>query len=76
MANSHSLSGSEFVRYKSLNHTLVPRLTTEEINLYRKLAGMANNLNQLAHAANTGRVFTTQILKALEAINFTVDKLR
>ena len=72
----HAVPRAVYVRSKSLDHTLKPRLTDEEIHLFRQLAGMANNLNQLAHAANAGVVFTNAILNTLEAINFTVNKLR
>lgn len=72
----HALSRAEFVRAKSLDHQVRPRLTPEEINFYRQLAGMANNLNQLAHAANSGRVFTLQIMKALQGINYTIERLK
>ncbi len=76
MADHHGLTKSEFVRMKSLNHRLRPKMTLEEADLYRKLAGMANNLNQLARAANRGEVFTKEILKTLDAINFAINKLR
>ena len=76
LALEHGVSMAVYARAKSLGHTLKPRLTEEEIHLYRQLAGMANNLNQLAHAANVGEVFTSKILNALEAINYTVNKLR
>ena len=75
-AMRHGISAAEFVRLKSLNHRLRPRLTSEEADYYRKLIGMANNLNQLARAANRGEVFTLKILETLEGINFTIDKLR
>ena len=75
-ADCHGLSKAEFARFKSLNHKLKPRMTPDEADHYRKLTGMANNLNQLARAANRGEVFTMKILTTLEAINYTIDKLR
>ena len=76
LAERHGLSKAEFARLKSLNHKVRARLTSEEIDLYRKLAGMANNLNQLAHAANAGQLFTNKILTALADINHAINKLK
>ena len=51
-------------------------MTPEEADHYRKLTGMANNLNQLTRAANRGEVFTMKILDTLGAINLVIDKLK
>ena len=75
-ADRHSISKAEFARHKSLNHRLRPRLTQEEADHYRKLTGMANNLNQLTRSANRGEIFTMKILETLEAINLAIDKLK
>jgi len=76
LADRHGITKAEFARMKSLNHKLKPRLTDQEADHYRKLTGMANNLNQLAKAANRGEVFTSKILEALNVINSLIDKLR
>ncbi len=76
LADDHGLSKAEFARIKSLNHTLKTRLTPEEVDLYKQLVGMSNNLNQLAHQANVGKTMSLQIIKTLEAINNITDKLR
>ena len=70
------ISVAKFVRLKSLDHQLKLRLTEEEADHYRKLVGMANNLNQLTKAANSGQVMTIQILKTLEDINSVINKLQ
>ena len=44
---------SEYIRESALQSEVVMPHTTENASLYRELAGMANNLNQLAHQANT-----------------------
>ena len=75
-ADRHAISKAEFARLKSLDHKLKPRMTPEEADNYRKLTGMANNLNQLARAANRGEVFTLKILETLVGINYAIDKLR
>ena len=43
---------SEFVRKLLYNGNIIERLTVEQADFIRKLCGMVNNLNQLAHRAN------------------------
>ena len=43
---------SEFVRNVLDKGNVIERLTVEQADFIRKLCGMANNLNQLAHRAN------------------------
>ena len=43
---------SEFVRKVLEEGNVIERLTVEQAGFIRKLCGMANNLNQLAHRAN------------------------
>ncbi len=76
LADNHGLSKAEFARMKSLDHHLKTRLTPKEVDIYRKLVGISNNLNQLAHAANVGETLTMKIIEALETINHLTDKLR
>jgi len=66
---------TEYIRNRSLNYIVHPRLTPEEANIYRQLAGMANNLNQLAKAANNRDIMTVQIVITLEGINEAIRKL-
>jgi hypothetical protein len=51
-AKQAGLSLTEYQRQKLLTGEVVERLTTEQMELYRQLAGMGNNMNQLAHQAN------------------------
>ena len=46
------ISLSECVRKSLLNCGIRQRLTVESQHLIRKISGMANNLNQIAHKAN------------------------
>ena len=46
------LTMTEYQRQMLLNGQVVERVSTEQMELYRQLAGMGNNLNQLAHQAN------------------------
>ena len=51
-AKSAGISMSEFVRKVLVKGFVIERLNIEQADFIRKLCGMANNLNQLAHRAN------------------------
>ena len=51
-AKSAGVTISEFVRKVLDKGNVIERLTVEQADFIRKLCGMANNLNQLAHHAN------------------------
>ena len=51
-AKNAGTSMSEFVRKVLEKGNIIERLTVEQADSIRKLCGMANNLNQLAHRAN------------------------
>ena len=51
-AKSTGVTMSEFVRKVLDKGNVIERLTIEQVDFIRKLCGMANNLNQLAHRAN------------------------
>ena len=46
------LTLTEYQRQMVLNGQVVERLSSEQMELYRQLAGIGNNMNQLAHQAN------------------------
>ena len=52
-ARSAGMSAGEFLRRCMKNGQVKERLTPEHTGYIRQLCGMANNLNQLAHKANT-----------------------
>ena len=52
-AESLGMTATQYARQMTLNGRIKPRYTKEELDLRRKIAGMANNLNQLARKANT-----------------------
>jgi hypothetical protein len=52
-ANSAKISRSECIRQCIAGSIIRPRLTPELNDYIRKLAGMGNNLNQIARKANT-----------------------
>lgn len=47
------LTMTEYQRQKLLQGYVVERISPEQMELYRQLAGIGNNQNQLAHQANT-----------------------
>ena len=47
------LTMTEYQRQMLLNGQVVERVTAEQMEIYRQLAGIGNNQNQLAHQANT-----------------------
>ena len=51
-AKSAGVTISEFVRKVLDKRNVIEQLTIEQADFIRKLCGMANNLNQLAHRAN------------------------
>ncbi|EGK00230.1 MobC family plasmid mobilization relaxosome protein [Dysgonomonas gadei] len=46
------MSPTQYARELTLNGSIRSRFTLEELDLIRQLAGMANNLNQIARRAN------------------------
>jgi predicted DNA binding CopG/RHH family protein len=51
-ATSVGMKPTQYARQMVLNGRIKPRYTKEDLDLRRKIAGMANNLNQLTHRAN------------------------
>lgn len=47
---------STWIRQASRSAQIIPRWTAEQMQFLRVLSGMANNLNQLARQANSGRL--------------------
>ena len=60
-ARSAGISASEYLRECFRKGYVRQRLTTEHSDYIRKLCGMANNLNQLAHKANAGGFETAKL---------------
>ena len=60
-ARSAGISAGEFLRRCMRDGQVKERLTPEHTDYVRKLCGMANNLNQLAHKANAAGFVTVKI---------------
>ena len=52
-AGEAGLRVSEYVRQAVVSVEVIPRLNRQDADTIRKLAGEANNINQLAHRANS-----------------------
>ena len=53
-AGEAGLRLSEYVRHAVVSAEVIPRLNSQDAVTIRKLAGEANNINQLAHRSNAG----------------------
>ena len=53
-AGGAGLHVSEYVRQAVVSAEVTPRLNRQDADTIRRLAGEANNINQLAHRANAG----------------------
>ena len=53
-AGESGLPVSEYVRQAVVSAEITPRLNRQDADTIRRLAGEANNINQLAHRANAG----------------------
>lgn len=51
-AEKLGIRSTQYAREMTINGGVKSRFTLEELDLMRKLAGMANNLNQVARQAN------------------------
>jgi Bacterial mobilisation protein (MobC) len=69
-------SSAYFVRLRTLNFELKPRLTIEEIGLYRKLTGISNNLNQITKLGHLGDDIRLEVGQTLDIINQSIEKLQ
>lgn len=76
-ARAAGLTWTEYARTALTRSVVRQRLTTEQMTLLRQLAGMANNLNQLARKANsTGYVQAAAECTALiEKIDPLIDQI-
>jgi hypothetical protein len=55
-AREAGMRASTWIRQAALGARVAPRWTAEQMQSLRVLAGMANNLNQLAKQANSGKL--------------------
>jgi hypothetical protein len=67
---------SRFVREVALGYDVKPkRFSEEQKMLYRTLAGMANNLNQVAKRYNSGHFMQAELSRLVGEIKLVVEKI-
>ena len=76
-AGEAGLHISEYVRQAVVSAEVMPRLNRQDADTIRKLAGEANNINQLAHRANAGgfALVAVELLKLKDRIVEIINHL-
>jgi hypothetical protein len=75
-AKSAGLTRSRFVREAALGNEIKPKhFSEEEKHLFHTLAGIANNINQIAKRYNQGERMHGELLKVLSSTHVIIDKL-
>lgn len=72
-AKSCCLSLSDFIYQVLIHRKVIPRISQEEADILRKLAGQSNNLNQLTKIAHAAGIET--IIPLLSELNKRILKL-
>lgn len=74
-AESIGMTATQYAREMTLKGRIKPRYTKEELDLRRKIAGIANNLNQLSRKANTDgyKAASYRVTLILEQIKELLD---
>ena len=68
---------SRYVRQAVVSAEVTPRLNRQDADTIRKLAGKANNINQLAHRANAGgSLVAVELVKLKNRIVEIADSCR
>lgn len=73
-ASKARLSMSELLLRLGVELKIEARLTQEEIDLFKAIAGMANNLNQIAKRLNNGELLKLKSIEDLERISELLKK--
>lgn len=68
---------SNYIRQSVIRGEIIPRLTRQDAEVLRQLAGEANNLNQLARCANAGgfALIVQELLKLKAKIIEIINQL-
>ncbi len=77
-AKEAGISYSEYARQAITNGRVEPRITPETMELIRRLCGMDNNLNQIAHRANAAgyAMVHQENIRLAERIDNLITELR
>jgi len=75
-AKAVGMTRSRFVREAALGNAIKPKqFAEEEKQLFRVLAGLANNMNQIAKKYNQGERTHFELLKTITSTQAIIDKL-
>ena len=74
-AGEAGLRVSEYVRQAVVSAEVIPRLNRQDADTIRKLAGEANNINQLAYRANAGGFALVALVKLKNRIVEIINQL-
>ena len=75
LAAQSGLSREKFMRALIMGKTIHPRPCTHHADLLRKVAGLCNNANQLAHRANSTGVAGQESVDKMTALAAEVYRL-
>ena len=77
-AREAGMRASTWIRQAAKAARIAPRWTPEQMELLRMMAGMANNLNQLAKQANSGKLLciVRKCENLLAEIDHTIKELK
>jgi hypothetical protein len=67
---------AEFIRDRTMNYRILPRLTDLERDYLLKLIGMATNINTIAHKAHLGEATHSMVSNLLIEVNQQIEKLQ
>ena len=72
-ARQAGINISEYLRQTAIHAKITSRLTTEELHFVRQLAGISNNLNQVAKVFNQQGLF--EGMKSFESYRNMIDDI-
>lgn len=75
LAAQSGLSREKFLRVLIMGETILPRPCIHHTDLLRKVAGLCNNANQLAHRANSTGVAGQESVDKMTALAAEVYRL-
>ncbi|MCB0497242.1 MAG: Myb-like DNA-binding domain-containing protein [Cyclobacteriaceae bacterium] len=76
LAKKCKLSISEYLLHAGLQIELKAKFSDEEIELFRQLVALGNNINQIAKHINTGKNITNEALGDLEKFSLIINKFK
>lgn len=75
-AQKSKLSMSDFLRCCGLELKIETKLTTQEVELFKGVVGMANNLNQIAYQLNSGEGMAEDVDEVLINVTQLINRFK